>query len=75
MKDNKQIEFKNYQRPMGVDWSKDNIYEAIGRPDLRPTKKTALIYRVEQIIDDLKDVLDDLHDKEIRVGDEDDGGY
>ncbi len=24
----------------GIDWSKDNVYDAIGRPDLKPTNQT-----------------------------------
>ena len=26
------------QKPKGIDWTKDNIYDAIGRPDLNLTK-------------------------------------
>lgn len=32
----------------GIDWSKKNIYDAIGRPDLRPLRKEDFIISNEK---------------------------
>ena len=50
--------WEDYKR-QGIDWTKKDMYEGLGRPDLRPEcdKMSKVIYALEHVVDELKELI------------------